>query len=313
MFTSLQRRWATLGITLLSATALVLVGSTPASAASIGLGEASSFAVLAGSTVTNTGPSVIDGNVGVAPGLAVVGFPPATLVGSSLIYSGAPAATPQLDLTTAYNAAAGAISTPVATELGNTTPVPGVYAGALGVLEITGDLILDAGGDPNAEWIFQASSSLTTASASRVLLINGASACNVFWQVGSSATLGTGSTMVGTVMALSSISTNSGSTVTGRLMARNAAVTLIDTDITLPAGCIDASTFPATGGVTGSAGTVGGVPSATGGTPSATLAATAGSPALGAIPVALALLIAGMIALLRLPRRAPRGVGVRRR
>lgn len=305
MSISLQRRWATLSLTVVSAGALVLVGSTPASAASIGLGEASSFSVLAGSTVTNTGPSVIDGNVGVTPGLAVIGFPPANLVGASLIYSGAPSGTPQLDLTTAYNAAAGAISTPVATELGNTAPVPGVYSGALGVLEITGDLVLDADGDPNAEWIFQASSTLITASGSRVVLTDGASACNVFWQVGSSATLGTGSTMVGTVMALTSISTQSATTVTGRLLARNAAVTLINTTITTPPDCIEPSTFAATGGVANSAGTVGGVPSIT---PAATdeLAATAGLTAEGAIPLAAVLILIGLLALgrIRTQRRA---------
>lgn len=305
---SIRRRLAAFGITALGAGALVLVGSVPASAASIGLGEASSFSVLAGSTVTNTGPSVISGDVGVTPGRAVIGFPPATQLGTSLIYSGAPAGHPQLDLTTAYNAAAAAISTPMPTELGTTSPAPGVYSGALGTLGITGDLILDANGDANAEWIFQASSTLITASGSRVLLVDGASACNVFWQVGSSATLGTGSTMVGTVMALTSISTNSGTTVTGRLLARNGAVTLNNTVITTPPECVEASTFAAVGGVTNSAGTPGGVPavSPAATTPAATLAATAGSSAAIIAPIALAVVLVGLLAVVR-RRRTVRG------
>lgn len=301
MSSARQRRWATLSLTAVSAGALIFAGAAPASAASIGLGEASSFSVLAGSTVTNTGPSVISGDVGVTPGLAVIGFPPATQLGSSLIYSGAPAATPQLDLTTAYNVAAGAISTQVPTELGNTAPAPGVYSTADGTLGITGDLVLDANGDTTAEWIFQADSTLITASGSRVLLVDGASACNVFWQVGSSATLGTGSTMVGTVMALTSISTNSGSTVIGRLLARNAAVTLINTSITTPAECIEASTFSATGGVPDSAGTPGGVPAASPAatTPAATLAATAGTSAAIVTPIAIVVLLVGILAVSR--------------
>jgi hypothetical protein len=301
MNSSLRRRLAAFGITALGAGALVLVGSVPASAASIGLGEASSFSVLAGSTVTNTGPSVISGDVGVTPGLAVVGFPPATQLGTSMIYSGAPAGTPQLDLTTGYNVAAGAISTQVPTELGNTAPAPGVYSTVDGTLGITGDLVLDANGDATAEWIFQADSTLITASGSRVLLVDGASACNVFWQVGSSATLGTGSTMVGTVMALTSISTNSGTTVTGRLLARNGAVTLNNTVITTPPACVEASTFPATGGVSNSAGTPGGVPlvSPAATTPAATLAATAAPSASVIGPVALVALIVGVLAVWR--------------
>lgn len=306
MNSSRQRRLTAVTLTALGAGALVLVGAVPASAASIGLGEATSFSVLAGSTVTNTGPSVISGDVGVTPGLAVVGFPPATQLGTSLIYSGAPAGTPQLDLTTAYNVAASAISTAVPTELGTTSPAPGVYSGALGTLGITGDLVLDANGDPDAEWIFQASSTLITASGSRVLLIDGASACNVFWQVGSSATLGSGSTMVGTVMALTSISTESGATVTGRLLARNGAVSLINTAITTPPACIEASTFPATGGVSNSAGTPGGVPAVSpAATPAATLAATAAPSTAVLAPVALVGVLVGLLAIRR-SRSVPR-------
>lgn len=255
-----RRRPAALAlIGLTAATALTVGAALRADAAPLGLGEASSFAVLAGSAVTNTGPSVIDGNVGVSPGLAVSGFPPAVLVGASMIYAGATAQTPQADLGTAYTNAQSAISTPVAAQLGGTAPTPGVYSGVLGTLQITGDLVLDAGGDANASWIFQAASTLVTASSSRVVLTNGASACNVYWQVGSSATLGTSSLMVGTVMALTSITATTGADVMGRLLARNGAVTLDTNDITTPGACVEASTFPATGGVTTSTVAVGGV------------------------------------------------------
>jgi len=228
---------------------LVVAVSSPARAAVIGLGQATSFAVLAGTGVSNTGPSVITGNVGASPTPTVIGFPPATLVGSSLIYPGAPAAIPKDDLTTAYNDAADPIGLDVTAELGGTSPVPGTYNGELGYLQITGDLTLDAGDDPDATWIFQAESTLITASSSRVLLENGASACNVFWQIGSSATLGTGSLMVGTVMALTSITATTQAEVAGRLLARNGAVTLDSNVITLPEECVDDSDFPAEGGV----------------------------------------------------------------
>ena len=239
--------------------ALVVSSSGPARAASIGLGEATSFAVLAGAGVTNTGPSVIAGNVGTSPTLAVTGFPPAIFVGGSLIYSGAPAAIPKLDLTTAYDAAAITDETTVVPdELGGATLGPGVYAGALGTFLITGDLTLDADGDVDAEWIFQTESSLTAMNNSRVILENGASACNVFWKVGSSATLGTDSEMVGTIMALTSITATTRAEVTGRLLARNGAVTLDTTTITLPGECVEESSFPGEGGVPESPDVLGG-------------------------------------------------------
>jgi len=215
--------------------AVMIVGASPASAqeAPVGLGTAASFAVLAGSTVTNTGPSTISGDLGVSPGSAVVGFPPG-LVSNGVIHAAdAVALQAQADVTTAYNdAAARSTSATVTADLGGQTLVPGVYTG--GALGITGTLTLDAQGDPNAVFVFQAASTLITASASTVALIGAAQACNVFWQVGSSATLGTNSVFVGTVLALTSVTATTGASIAGRLLARNAAVTLDTNTVTRP-------------------------------------------------------------------------------
>jgi hypothetical protein len=200
----------------------VVLGAPVASAAqpTVGLGNAAPFAVLAGSTVTNTGPSVISGDVGVSPGTAVTGFPPGQVNNGSVHTGDAVAAGAQSDLTTAYNDAAG--RTPATVEanpdLGGTTLAPGVYKVA-SAMSLTGTVTLDGQNDPSAVFIFQAGSTLITASDSTVKLIGGAQACNVFWQVGSSATLGTGSTFVGTIMALTSASVQTGTTVAGRVLA----------------------------------------------------------------------------------------------
>jgi hypothetical protein len=218
----------------------------------VNLATAGSFAVLGGSAVTNTGPSTLNGNLGVSPGTALTGFPPGTVNGSTYA-ADAVAQQAQSDLTTAYNDAAGRIP-PVAVtgDLGGQTLTPGVYNSASS-LGLTGQLTLNAQGDPNAVFIFQAGSTLTTASASDVALINGAQACNVFWQTGSSATLGTASVFTGSILAYTSISVNSDVTVAGSLLARNGAVTLIDDTIT-PSVC--ATTAAGTGtGTTGTAGT----------------------------------------------------------
>jgi hypothetical protein len=208
----------------------LLAGAAVAAQAPVGLATADSFAVLAGQTVTNTGPSVITGDIGVSPGTAVVGLVAVT----GTIHAGDAAADrAQSDLTTAYDDAAG--RTPpvlVAADLGGLTLAPGVYRSASS-LGLTGALTLDAQGDPNAVFVFQAGSTLTTASMSRVNLINGAQACNVFWQIGSSATLGTASGFAGNILALTSISLNDGVTVQGRALARNGSVTLINDTITV--------------------------------------------------------------------------------
>lgn len=211
--------------------ALALASSASAAQAPVNLRTADAFAILAGSEITNTGPSTINGDLGLSPGSAVSGFPPATLNGTAHI-TDAVASIAQNDLTTAYNDTAGrGPVTAIPADIGGLTLTGGVY-GQASALGLTGAVTLDAQGDPNAVFIFQAGTSLTTASASSVRMINGAQACNVFWKVGSSATLGTTSTMVGNVMALSSITLNNAVTVQGRILARNGAVTLINDTIT---------------------------------------------------------------------------------
>lgn len=217
--------------------ASVLIGvSTSASAATtpVPLGTAANFAVLAGSTVTNTGPTVIDGDLGLSPGTSVTGFPPGQVTGTGHVADSV-ASQAKNDLAAAYgDAAARPITATVPVELGGSTRTSGVYGSPAGTFGITGALTLDAQGDPNAVFIFKAASTLTTASASSVNLINGAQACNVFWLVGSSATLGTYSTLRGNIMAQASITVTTGVIVDGRALALSAAVTLDSNTITRP-------------------------------------------------------------------------------
>jgi len=200
------------------------------------LGSAGSFAVLAGSTVTNTGPSVIlTGNLGVSPGSAVTGFPPGTVNAPGVIHAAdAVAATAQSDLTTAYNALAGLAPTSVLTgmDLGGLTLTSGVYFFASSA-QLTGTLTLNAMGDPNAFWVFQIGSTLTTASNSSVI---NAGNNALYWQVGSSATLGTDTDFSGNIVALTSITmTTDADILCGSALARNGAVTM-DTN-TISTGC----------------------------------------------------------------------------
>ncbi|MGI8791869.1 MAG: ice-binding family protein [Acidimicrobiales bacterium] len=211
--------------------ALAFASSAGAATSPVGLGTAASFAVLGGQSVTNTGPSTIGGDLGVSPGTSITGFPPGTVFGTTH-QTDAAAAQAQQDLTTAYIDAAGRPGgASVSADLGGQTLTPGVYNSG-SAMGLTGTLTLDAQGDPNAVFIFQMGSTLTTASASSVKLINAASSCNVFWQVGSSATLGTNSTFRGTVMALTSIAVQTGATIDGRALARNGSVTLDNNPIT---------------------------------------------------------------------------------
>ena len=228
----------------LAVTVAALVASAPAASgavAAVGLGTAGSFGVLGGSTVTNTGRSVVHGDLGVSPGTAVTGFAPGIVTGAEHRADGV-AAGAQSDLTTAYNVAAGeSPSGSVGPFLGaGATIVAGVY-NATTSLDVGGALTLDGQGNPDAVFIFQVGSTLVTDSASDVILINGAQACHVFWQVGSSATLGTHSAFQGSVLALQSISVQTGDTINGRMLARNGAVTLDDDTITVP-GCAAAPT-----------------------------------------------------------------------
>jgi LPXTG-motif cell wall-anchored protein len=197
----------------------------------INLGTAANFSVLAGTPhVTNTGPTTTDRSVGVHPAAAVIGFtgaPNGTVGGT--IEAGTPvAATAKADLATAYGVAAAAPVTATYAALGGRTLVGGVYNSGGATLDLTGVLTLDAQFDPSSVWIFQATSDLVTASSSNVAFVNGASPCNVFWQVTSSATLGSGSTFVGTILALTSITVADGVTVYGRALARNGLVSLIN-------------------------------------------------------------------------------------
>ena len=211
--------------------ALVFAGSAQAATA-VGLGTADSFAILAGAGVTNTGPSVINGDLGTAPTPSVTGFggAPNGTVNGAIHQADAVANQAKVDLTTAYNNAAGqGPANALATQLGGQNLTTGVYNSQSGTFNITGPLTLDAQGDPNAVFIFQTASTLVTASASSVQVINGGQSCNVFWQVGSSTTLGSNSVFLGNIFADQSISAGSGATVDGRLLARTASVTLTTT------------------------------------------------------------------------------------
>lgn len=216
---------------------MILLASAPASAASpttVGLGTSGTFAVLAGTTVTNTGSTVLSGNLGLDPGTSITGFPPGSVINGSTYTADPTALQAQSDLTTAYNDAASRTPTgTIAAGLGGQTLDAGVYNSASSI-GLTGTLTLDGQNNPNAVFIFQAVSTLITESASTVSLINGAQACNVFWQVGSSATIGTTNTFVGTVMALTSGTVETGSTVQGRILARNGQVSLGSNTITVP-------------------------------------------------------------------------------
>ncbi len=231
--------------------------ATIAAEASIGLGAADNFAVLAGAGITNTGPTTITGDVGTFPTQTETGFGSVTQTGTN--HAG-DAVTQQAksDLVTAYNDAAGrGPTTAVATDLGGQTLAPGVYGSASGTFGITGMLTLDGQGQTNPVFVFQMSSTLVTASMSSVLLINGADACNVYWQVGSSATLGTNSSLQGTVMALTSITATTGATLVGRALARNGAVTL-DTNTITRASCATPTTTTTTISSSGNPSTAGG-------------------------------------------------------
>ena len=229
-------------VTSVACTAL-LCGPSSASAQAV-LGTAQSFAVLGGSAVTNTGATTIVGNLGVSPGAAVTGFPPGLVTGGTIHAADAVALQAQSDVTTAYNflASQAVNSTLTGTDLGGLTLIPGVYFFSTSA-QLTGILTLDAQGDPNAVFIFQIGSTLTTATNSSVVLINGAQNCNVFWQVGSSATLGTGTAFVGNILALTSITLTTGANASGRALARNGAVTLDDNAVAV-ANCAAPPTAP---------------------------------------------------------------------
>lgn len=225
------------GIAVVAVVAFAIFSGTSSSTAAtpVALGSASNFAVLSGSGITNTGATTVSGtaggDMGSAPTPAFTGTETVTTTGTKYLAAEAIVTGAKAALDTAYLDAAGRTpATAITADLGGQTLVGGVYNGASSI-GLTGTLILDGANNPDSVWIFQAGSTLTTASASSVQLINGAQACNVFWQVGSSATFGTTSDFAGHVFAQTSISTNAGTTIRGQLLARDAAVTLINTTI----------------------------------------------------------------------------------
>ena len=201
------------------------------------LGTAENFAVLGASTVTNTGTSIITSNVGVSPGSAITGFPPGIIINGGLHAADATATQAHADLATAYNAFVGLVSPPAndltGTDLGGKTLTPGVYHYDTSATS-GGALTFDAQNDPNARFVIQIGTTLITSSSSSVVLLNGAKARNIYFQVGTSATLGSGSSFIGNILAYAAITTVSGTTVTGRLLALTEAVTLDTNNVTSP-------------------------------------------------------------------------------
>ena len=219
---------------------ILIVASVAIVAAPVGaqsLGTAENFAVLGASTVTNTGPSMITSNVGVSPGSAITGFPPGIILNGSLHAADGPATQAHADFATAYLAFEGLASPPAnnmsGTDLGGKTLTPGVYKFDTSATS-GGMLTFDAQGDPSARFVIQIGTTLITTSNSSVNLINDADARNIYFQVGTSVTLGSGSSFIGNLLAYASVTTVSGTTVTGRLLALTGAVTLDTNNVTSP-------------------------------------------------------------------------------
>jgi len=214
-----------------------ITSTTACQTSSVPLSSAANFEALAGSTVTNTGPTIITGgNLGLSPGSAVTGFPPGTLTPPAMMHVTDPtAAQAELDLTTAYLYTAGLPGGAVLPgDMSGLTFAPGLYTTSSTVMLSAGNVTLDAQGDPNGVFIFQVGSTLTTIGSTQVVLAGGAQAQNVFWEVASSATLGTNSIFQGTILSLQSITLDTGATLIGRALARNAAVTLDSNTLTAP-------------------------------------------------------------------------------
>ena len=201
------------------------------------MGSAANFDAIAGSTITNTGPTTIaGGDLGLSPGSAITGFPPGSLISPAVTHiSDSTSAQGELDLTVAYNYATtlpGAAALPG--DLSGLTFTPGLYKNSSTVMLSVGNVTLDAQGNANAVFIFQIGSTLTTLGSTQVVLAGGAQARNVFWEVSSSATLGTNSIFKGTIIALQSVTLDTGASLQGRALARNGAVTFDSNAVTAP-------------------------------------------------------------------------------
>lgn len=218
-----------------AASALVVIGAGGASAAvtPIPLGTAASFAVLAGAGVTATGANILNGDIGTFPNTSISGAGTIVVNGTNHGGDGVTQGAKD-DLTNAFGIAAGEGPTsPIAADLAGTTLLAGIYNSA-STVQLSGALTLDAEGNPDSLFVFQAGSDLIIGPGAVVNLINGAQACNVYWQVGSSASLDSGASFKGTIMALTSITLNAGATVEGRLLASNGNVTLNTNTVTVP-------------------------------------------------------------------------------
>lgn len=195
---------------------------------SVSVSSASNLAILAGSSITNIGATNITGDMGLSPGTSIGGFPPGILIGT-LHINDAIATQAKLDLTSAYNDAAGRTATDIVTlsgNIGGLTLTPGLYKSTSSLAISSGDVTFDAMGNSNAVFIIQVASAFTTTSGRKVFLAGGAKASNIFWQIGSSATFGTTSSLKGTFLVMQSISFNTGATLDGRALARSGGVTM---------------------------------------------------------------------------------------
>jgi hypothetical protein len=219
-----------------NASAAVRAVQATATTPVLNLRSAETFAILAGSTVTSTGPTRITGNVGVFPGTARTGFPPAQITQGAFYAADGRSQQAELDLTTAYNDAMGRVRKPVsvAGNLGGRTLAPGLYKSTSGLAVSSGDLTLDGRGDKNAVFIFQMATTLNMTAGRKVILIGNARSRNVFWAVGTSAALGTDCSFFGSILAHQSISIATGTTMKGRALARIGAVTMQSNSVVKP-------------------------------------------------------------------------------